>query len=341
LSCGSNPERMEVNMKNSKYLIVLVLLLAVISYFVLQNKKTTSVESSLLIPALQNKINDIDAITLSQGQERLHLFKKDSTWRIQELDSYFADTNKIADMLLSLRKFKLKQAKTSNPQNYIRLGLDEAGAVHVKLLASGEVLADVFMGKNSTKGQGTYVRKNADKLSWLAEGRLQINMDKKYWMIKTIVDVDSSAVKSVSYKSSDKEAFKIAKESPQDESFALENIPKNKQVKKAIMFKVLANGLSKFTVDDVVKEIDLAESKLINTVTYELFSGVVYHMNLYKYKDKNYVKFTVEQADSLPAIEKQVGQWIYLVPQFKIDALNKNLSDIIEDIPKKAKEKAN
>ena len=327
---------------NSKYFIVIALVLALMSYVITQDKTPeVSAADTLLIPELQNKVNDVDGISLSQGQKSLDFYKEDGVWRIKQLDSFFADTNKIAQMLLSLRKFELKQPKTSNPKNYAKLGLAEPQVINIILKSNDQAFADIDIGKQALKTQGTYVRKKADKQSWLSTGQLAIKLDKDEWIIKTIVDVDSSQIQSVSYQPTKNVGFKIAKQLPTDESFLLDSKDESKQIKSSIDLNTLAKGLSKFTVDNVMSDVALDELNRVNLNTYTLFSGPIYQIGLYHQDDKNYVKISVKNTDSLTAIEKQLDKWVYTLPQFKFDALNKTMADILEDQPIKKTEKDN
>ncbi len=327
---------------NSKYFIVIALVLALMSYVITQDKTPeVSAADTLLIPELQNKVNDVDGISLSQGQKSLDFYKEDGVWRIKQLDSFFADTNKIAQMLLSLRQFELKQPKTSNPKNYAKLGLAEPQVINIVLKSNDQAFADIDIGKQALKTQGTYVRKKADKQSWLSTGQLAIKLDKDDWIIKTIVDVDSSQIQSVSYQPTKNVGFKIAKQLPTDESFLLDLKDESKQIKSSIDLNTLANGLSKFTVDNVMSNVALDELNRVNLITYTLFSGPIYQIGLYHQDDKNYVKISVKNTDSLTAIEKQLDKWVYSLPQFKFDALNKTMADILEDKPIKKTEKDN
>lgn len=323
---------MEVSMQNnSKYFIIIALVLALISFVLLQVKKSEITVDTYLIPELQNKVNDVDAISLTQGNKSLDFIKQEGVWRIKQLDSFFADTNKIAQMLLSLRKFKLKQPKTSNVENYSKLGLAEPQAINVTLKNKGKTFADFYIGKKAFKVQGTYVRKKSDKQSWLSTGQLSIKLDKDEWMIKNIIDVDASQIQSVSYQPVNETGFKIAKKTLKDKDYVLEFSADGLRLKPSIELIVLANGLSTFTIDDVVSDITLDEANFVNLVSYQLFSGAIYQLRLYKQANKNYVKIEVQNSKSLTRLEKQLNKWLFTLPQFKFDALNKKSIDILED----------
>ncbi|HHL31919.1 MAG TPA: DUF4340 domain-containing protein [Oceanospirillales bacterium] len=322
---------------NFKLLIAILLVLSVVSYFVINNnssKQTT--ESPMLVPELQDMINKVDGIVISKNDKSIHLEKQDDSWRIAEVENFLADTNKVATLLLDLRKLTLKQMKTSNPENYGRLQLAEAGAdaaTRIVLKNASSQFADISIGKQAQKTQGTYVRKNAEKQSWLAEGVVNVNLDKNYWMITDILDVDRSRIKSVTFKPVATEAFSISKLTPNDTAFVLDNIPVNKRLKATADLNNYANGLQKLSIDSATQKQQIPEEKLVLTVVYQLFSGMTYQLDLFKDGDKHQLTLHLENADDSAEFDKKLQNWLFTIPSFKFDALNKKLTDLIEDIP--------
>ena len=114
-------------MKNNALLVGILLVLAVGSYFVLSDKGTDNDTTRLLVPELQDQINEINGVVISKNDKQVSLSKKDGNWVVAEQQGFIADANNVANLLLELRKMTLKQKKTSNPENYHRLQLDESG----------------------------------------------------------------------------------------------------------------------------------------------------------------------------------------------------------------------
>jgi hypothetical protein len=318
---------------NSKYLIIGFVLLAVISWFVLNNKQQSSgFDEQYLIPELQNQVNEIDQIVLTKNDKTIQLNKDKGTWHVEQSNNFIADANKVANLLLDLRKFKLKDKKTKNPQNYARLSLAETGddaATSIKLLHAGKEISHVFIGKQAQKSQGSYVRKNGDQQTWLAQGVLKVQLDSKDWIVTSLFDIDKSQVKSVTFETAD-ESFKINKLTPNDQMYSVVDLPSDKQVKTGFDLNTLASGLQKFAIESVVDSQVVTGDKVLS-VSYELFSGVQYHLGFYKTDDKYQMKVAFDNLDNSKTYEKQLSQWAYVVAKYKFDALNKKLSDIIQD----------
>lgn len=324
---------------NSKFLIAILIVMFIGSYFVLQNNQSSiNGEAQLLIPELQNKINDVDVIVLSQNGNQLHLIKSEGIWHLTEAENYLADTNKIASLLLNLRKFNMTDKKTSNPENYKSLGLASNGkdaATVVKLSHGEQQFADIALGKKAQKSQGTYVKKNADKQTWLSTGEVNVSLDSNDWIVTTILDIPSSNIQSVIYSPKDSKSFEINKLTPKDQAFALKTeLPEKMQLKESIQLNELANGLQNFKIDSVSD----AELNAVNAdlkVQYKTFNGVIYQLQIYKINDKYVLNLKLENADSASDFDKQLQNWHYDIPSYKFDALNKKLDDLIEPIDNK------
>lgn len=332
-------------MQNSmKILVVGFVFLAVVSWYVLAGKNSLSTSSStleqFLIPELQSQINEIDEIVLSKNDKTINLSKIDGTWRIQQANGFIADANKVANLLLDLRKFRLKEKKTINPDKYAKLSLAQSGenaATNIKLFKDTTAIANISIGKQAQKSQGTYVRKNDEVQTWLSQGKLTIKLDSNDWIVNTIFDVDVSQVKSVAFKTNDIESFSINKISPQDENFALVNMPENHRLKSGYDINSLANGLQKFNIDSIA-DISLLPEEVVLSVTYELFSGLQYQLSIYQKDDKNLMKVEFSNLGNNNQYEQQLTQWVYAIAKYKFDALNKKLSELVEIAPKTKEE---
>jgi len=327
---------------NFKLLLGVLAILLVSSYFILQNKSvSTTMGTQMLVPELKNLINEVDGIVISKNEKTITLNKQDGIWRIAEVDNFMADTNKIATLLLDLRKFSLKDKKTSNVDNYNKLSLAESGehaASRILLKNATNQFADISIGKQAQRSQGTYVRKNAESQTWLSDGVLNLKLDSSYWIVNTILDIDGSMVKSVTFKPADSASFNINKLTPNDQGFVLGNIPADMQLKSATDLNSLANGLQKFSIESAAAKTDMSEDILITSVIYQLFSGMTYQLDLFKQDENRLLRLSLENVDNNSKFVQQLESWVFTIPGYKFDALNKKLEDFIESKPEQSSE---
>jgi hypothetical protein len=244
-----------------------------------------------------------------------------------------AATNKIANLLLGLRKFTLKEKKTNNPDNYHRLDLAETGenaAAIIKLKNADSQFADISIGKQAQRSQGTYVRKNDDPQTWLSQGEINLDMDSSNWIVTSILDIESHNIKSVSFSPSESVAFNINKLTPDDQNFVLDNFPQGMQIKADTDINSLASGLQKLSIDSVLKIMDTIDVPKVNTITYQLFSGMTYQLDLYNEGDQYMLTVELKNITDDTQFDKQLENWLFVMPKYKFEALNKSLDQLIE-----------
>ena len=91
-------------------------------------------ESGPLVPGLSNELNDIKALRITGAGNALiaELTRKDSGWVVSNRHDYPADFDKVREYLLKLADAKLREAKTSKPENYARLGVEDLAGAEAK-----------------------------------------------------------------------------------------------------------------------------------------------------------------------------------------------------------------
>lgn len=324
---------------NLKFLIGLVILLAGISYFILNQESNHLSENQMLVQELKGQINDIDEIHISKNDSHLTFNKNSGIWTLAELDNYFADINKIANLLMELRNMNLKSKKTSKPENYANLSLADSGdnsAIRVLLKQQGQQVADLYLGKKAKKINATYVRKGTDKQTWLASGAVNIELDSSSWIVKTILNIEANQLRSIEFDFNDQQQdYAVSKITPADKDFLMTDLADNKQAKSDL--NSLANGLVNLTIENPIKINSLnLETDLKASITYTLFNGNIYILLVYSKEDKNYLSIKLSDKHEYADFEKQLTHWLFEIPSYKYQALTKKIEDLIEEKPVEA-----
>lgn len=320
-------------MKNNLILISVLVVLVIVTIITLKGNKTSNTESQYLIPELMQSINDVDFIGLKRDSETVTLKNQSGTWIVEEGNGFMADANKVAKLLLELRKVTLKEKKTSNPQKYSVLQLADSGSkagTQVVIKSKNQNISDIYVGKRSQSSTGVYVRKTGDSQSWLAEGALELKLDSSYWLLTTIFDIENNQIKSVTYSKSETETLIINKLTPDDQQYHISNLPAGKQIKSSVNLSDLANGLKSFTIDTAIPRQEF-EPDL--TVSYEDYNGTKYNLNISQVDEKYILNISYENSDSLSEFDLSLQNWSFEIPSYKYNALNQTLDSITEDIP--------
>ena len=359
-------------MKSKSLLLLLgALAVGVIAYYYNSITSQQSVDAnSLLIPGLANNLNGVSKFTVTEvGNAVLsQVSKSENGWVVDSRDSYKANIAAVRHMLTNLAEAKLTEAKTSNPDNYAKLGVEDVSNEKAQgVLFSLEGLGgsnDIIFGKDGTSGKNTqYVRRTNEKQSWLINKKLNIKRDVTDWLQKDILDLPPERIKSVQIQHPDGDVVNIANDGEEEYEYTLDaTVPEGKELFESEVYQV-ANALSSLQLRDVTSFSKLNTESISPVVTiFKTFDGLTITTKSYALGDENYftieVEFSADEIDhSVVNGEKQtestsdsaiksdpkaaeelaanskarLDQWAYLLPTITKDALTKKLEDFFID----------
>ena len=192
------------------------------------------------LPGLAAKLGDVASIEVRRAGLDLTFVRDGNEWLATQKGNYPADAAKIRRVVLALSDMTLVEPKTSKPDLYPRLQVEDPGKGKSTLVTikdkSGADIAGLIVGKHSYDrlgegNDGVYVRKPGDAQSWLARGSLDFSDDVPSWLARRIVDIPDSRIGKVILTQPDGTTLTLNRAKP-DAKFALENPPKGRQVQK-------------------------------------------------------------------------------------------------------------
>ena len=232
---------------NQRHFLILLFSAAVVALAVLMvsNNGSEPVESGgkLLLSEMSARINEVSSLKVSSGENGSvsTLKKQGSGWVVGELSDYPADWNKLRTLLAALGEAKVAEIKTSKPEYYSKLGVedpDEQGAESTLLTASlGQEEFDLIVGKQATSRGGQYVRLAGNPQSVLIDQELDINAEPIYWADSQIVDIGSALVAEIEIAHADGDSIRARKVSADDTDFKLENLPTDRKIRFSQKFQ--------------------------------------------------------------------------------------------------------
>jgi hypothetical protein len=235
---------------------------------------------ALFMPGLKPQLNDVDRVKVVGAGEKTiaTLVRKKDGWVVAEKDAYPADVSKVRDALLNLADAHIVEQKTSNPDYYSRLGvepvkLSTATGTELTLLAGDKTIAAVTIGKSSGN-EYRYVRNNAQPVSYLIDKSLEVPTEAAKWTEPKIVDIDGKSVREVTITRSNGETLTITKAKPEQEDFAVENVPKGRELQYPGVADVVGNALHGLQLQDVAA-VSADEPAPDVTSVYRTFDGLV------------------------------------------------------------------
>ena len=323
--------------------------------------KESIIEETRILPELAAQVNDIEWVQiLSAGDVSVAtLWRGEEGWTVEEAGGYRADWERIRQLLSGLSQAEIIEAKTSNPEYYQRLSVEDvssvtAGGLKIEFSADSGLPA-LIVGKTAKGRDGQYVRLDDSAASALLDRVVEVSGDRSDWLDKTVIDIADAEVVEVTINHPDGDAVTISKISADDENFDLQDIPEGREVKTEWTVNAPANALAALSFEDVVPESRLDWS---GPVRFSLLTADGLHIEVelkaitaadaVEPADEHWMRLTAglyttalnsadgqaatapETAERAEIINARVAGWAYKIPQYTFDSMVKRMEDLLQ-----------
>jgi hypothetical protein len=258
---------------------------------------------ALLFPDLKASLDQVQEIRLSKGDgSRTTLRKEPTGWSVVERQ-FPADGARVRELLLGLVGMKVIEAKTSDPANYARLGVEApdtavAASTLVEVVA-GEKSWPLIVGRGA-EGRAIYVRKPADKASALVEPSVSVDPDQKRWIDRQLTDVRGDAVHDVAVTPASGPAYLLTRAKRGDADLALSPVPRGRKPASSMSLNAQADGLTAFNFDEI-RAAPAPAPTAVDRATFRTFDGQVFELTGRKDGEKAYVSIAARRDPALAA----------------------------------------
>lgn len=241
-----------------------------------------------LAPELEGAINDASRVTITRGERSLVLERREAGWVVASKDGYPAQVEAVKQVLMALARARLVEAKTSNPANFARVGVDDPPTGKGTLVkvedGSGRALATVVLGDGAgpagREQSVVFVRTGSPGRAYLAraEGQatLSFQPDPMSFVERTLFQVDRQRVRRVTIERPGEPPVRLLRESKEQAEPVLEGMPAGRELKYPGVVGQVAGALSFVSISDVLSagSVDW-EKDLKATARFETFDGLV------------------------------------------------------------------
>jgi hypothetical protein len=335
--------------------LTIVALVAISAALLLTGRRNASpdVHGASLLPSLATELDTVTSVSVFKGSPTptVTVHKQGDQWTVSERANYPADVSKVRKLLLNLSDAKIREEKTSNPENYAVIGVEDAlkaGATgaQIELLAKSGKL-DVIVGKPA--GQGSFVRRAAEKTSYVAEPSISIEAEPRFWIDTKLLDIANDKIQSIDFKTASAPGYILhrvpepapkpadpkisapaAPPLPPVSKFVLEGVPSGRQANNSDSVSPLPSTFSSLTDDDVsaAGEIDFSKPSIL-TVT--LTDGSVITLTGASAGDKRWIQISAPKDAALTA--KANGR-AFEIASYRYDQMFRPLEQLL--VPKPA-----
>lgn len=341
---------------SSRTLVTLLVTLAVLVALAIAvsfSQRGGPASGQLLLPGLKEKLNDIDRIVVrSAGAKTVAtLVRREGGWVLSERDDYAADMGRIRKNLIALAEARIIEEKTSNPEFYSRIGVDDidkdtAGGTLLELGTGSEAQSVIIGNAGVGGGERAYARRSGEATSWLVSGAFDLPRDTSQWLDRSVTDIEPKRVRTVTISHPDGGTVKVEKGAPDTADFIVAGVPAGRELAFDTVGNAIGAALSDLTLDNVAPAagFDPGEVKPI-VARFETVDGLVVEARTWKLPSGNRVRFSAstapaEDGKDAAAIEAEaarlnarLGDWVYTLPEFKGEQLTKKLQDLLQPLP--------
>ncbi|MBK1660448.1 DUF4340 domain-containing protein [Paracraurococcus ruber] len=171
-------------------------------------EKQAITDAGLAFPGLAARLQGAQRIEVVKPDATLVLARRGEAWVLPAKGGYPARPEKAREMLVGLTELRLVEARTSDPAQHERLGVDDptrpgSTALLLRVLdGAGAPIAELVLGRRRVRTQGNvpesiYVRRPGEAQAWLAEGRLAVDADPQLWLDRDIANLPQDRVRRV------------------------------------------------------------------------------------------------------------------------------------------------
>ncbi len=361
---GARRNSVEANM-NTKIVAVVgcvTALLAGVAYVVQQREKPAVVANAARLFANANAA-DVARVTIQQGEKKVEIAREGTAWVVASRDNFPALDDRVRELVRRVIDAEVVEEKTSNPELYARLGVEDAtqggakGTLVTLAKADGGKIAGLIVGNRQEAANwdsdkaATFVRPADGNKSYLVRSTFNAGLEPVDWMKREVLAFGSDRFWKVSVSHPGGENVSIERTTPTAEP-ALTNKPEGRELVSADKPQQVLEALASVSLDDVRKAEGLDFSQAA-TAVYTTYQGMTFTVRSVAADGKTWVNIavaydkgnaapltegaTAPSEETIAAITKEAGElharlspWAYQLPDWKVSNLRPLMADMLK-----------
>ena len=313
----------------------LVLLLVVMRS---NDRHGTGIAGEPLLPDFRAVADAVTEVRIARqtGDEGATVQRQDDSWALGERDDYPVDVAKLRQLIIALADAEIVEEKTSNPEQYHRLGVDdpEAGGEGAKVVVTGPDFSYAVILGDTAQGDYRYARIAGNATSYLIDEDPDVPESPSGWLLPDIVDIESSRVRRVAIAHADGETIVIEKATVEQTDFDVLDVPEGRELSYPTVGNGIGSGLSMLELEDVRAHVDAASTTNVEYLTWD---GLAVSVDIVSGEEESWISFaaaaqgdvetTSNEAD---AINARVSGWQYQLADHKKNLLSRRWDDVLK-----------
>lgn len=303
----------------------------------------TAVQAERVYPALEDRAADVRQVKLARAEGgkdgSVTMTRSESGWVLEERDRFPVRTDLVRKLLFDLGQLELIERKTADASRLDRLQLKdvtEKGSAATRVLvttAGGEALVDLHVGKRRESITGgepmVYVRRSADKQSYLAEGELDLRGGPVQWLPREVVNIPKDSIVSARLTAPTGAVLRLERNG---NDFRIAEPPAGRKTGSQYTVNNAATVIDKLLFDDVRAAAGLAFDGRLGGGVFTTRDGLTVTLDLTagaRPEDPPWVRVGVAVADGAgeearklaEAARAQTAGWAYRLSSYDLERL--------------------
>ena len=156
-----------------------------------------------MVPNLRANAEDIDAITIRQGNVSISIQRDAGQWHCASADGYPVERDRIRKLLVQLDQLERWEAKTQDRERHAAVDLDlsveETRAIEVELFVSSDLVSHVVLGKRQWSPKSTFARLATDDQTFKCKGHVEVAVTPIGWLETNFCTLDRSGITQLTF----------------------------------------------------------------------------------------------------------------------------------------------
>ena len=260
---------------------------------------TTSGVGAPWLSGLKGDLGVITRLRFSQGKSVSNLIRQGEDWGVSERGGYGVDRERLGDLLKELSAARALEQKTSKPEFFARLGLEDANkegstAVLVEIWRDADAPAwGVLIGNDAEGRGGRYVRLADSNETWLVDRSPQAFAEPTDWIDRRVLALEFDGVERVTRTVADGSGFEAARAAKDQPSLTVASLPKGRKPRYDSVFDAAARAVLSAEAEDVRKaDAALFSGPALARNRIRFFDGLLLDVDAVKAVDGNWIRVT-------------------------------------------------
>ncbi|MDE0309449.1 MAG: DUF4340 domain-containing protein [Acidiferrobacterales bacterium] len=337
-------------MKNLTLAAIAVVCVAIIGYFAIQERHSSTVsDRGLYFPQLVDQINNVTEIQFTTSQTRYSIRKMSGKWSLDVADNYPVRFDLVRDFLVGMSQLRILEAKTDDPDRHHLLdlaGVDSEGSRTILIELSDSQLrplAQLYVGTSRTSVRNPalneyYVRDVGRSQTWLTEGNLDVTTFPFEWLDLELSDLDNDQVREVVIMRDHGKPVRVYRTSAESSNFHLDGVPQGYKVRHQYVVNDIGKIFRRLDFVDVRSAKGWIDGGVSATAV--LFNGIRLHVQVGSGEFAQYHAFSAQADESIS--EEGMNQvdemntkyrgWVYKLSDQRSGIINSQFDDLIESV---------